>query len=205
MSKTTPVKTILSPNSVMRGELALESDAVLMGRFDGDLRVAGTVELAGAAEVSGTIIAGTVAIAGKVDADVIAQQGVEMLAGSKLAGRLFSTRISVCEGGEYEGEINVGPEALKAAMAWVDQIKQEQEQAAQAEAQARTSIADAVLTDDEASESDQPTESNRAPGQTATQIDPSVIGSILSQRRAKVMAAANTLERVAAEAERAAG
>ena len=164
----------------MRGELSLEGDAAIMGRFDGDVRVAGTLEIGESAETSGTIVAGVLRVAGKANADVIAEHGIELLAGSRLSGRLFSTRISVCDGGEYEGEINVGPQALKAAMEWARQVEAEQPQAAQETQEAQTL-------------------------DPAVEVDNGVIGGILSQRRAKASTVGSTLAQAADDAERAAG
>jgi cytoskeletal protein CcmA (bactofilin family) len=191
VSKTTAIKTVLGPKSSFKGELALDSDATIDGRFEGDLRVAGMLDLLKASRVTGTIIAGNLGVAGQVDADVIAEQGIELKAGAKLIGRLFSTRISVSEGGEYEGEINIGPEALKAAVAWIEQIKKEQDQADRS--QVRTplnTVKPAVKPVADEAEAVASTERVARTEPQPIAIDPNVIGSILSQRRAKVMATA---------------
>ena len=185
----------------MRGELSLNGDATIMGCFDGDVRVAGVLECATAARVSGTVIAGTLQIAGQVDADVIAEQGLELLAGSKLSGRLFSTRVSVCEGGEYEGEINVGPQALKAAVAWIEQLKREQQEQPAGAPSSSAAQPAAEMPDPQAEPAPPADGSEGSP----PQIDLSVIGSILSQRRAQVLAAGEALQHAAAEAKRVAG
>jgi len=163
----------------MRGELSLEGDATIMGRFDGDVRVAGTLEVGQSAEASGTIVAGTLRVAGKANANVIAEHGIELLAGSRLSGRLFSTRISVSDGGEYEGEINVGPQALTAAMEWARQLEDEP-QAPQEVQETQT-------------------------GDSAVEVDSGVIGGILSQRRAKASPAGSTPAQATDDTERAAG
>lgn len=208
MSNTTATQTVLGPNSVLRGELAMQGNVTIMGRVDGDIRVAGTLELTETAEVTGTIIVGALRLAGRADADVIAEQSIELLPGSKLSGRLFSTRITVSEGGEYEGEINVGPQALKAAVEWIEQIKREQD----GQHQPRPASVDTAAPADSAPEPEQDqaddaadsTERDQEPVALQPQIDPSVIGSILSQRRAKVMAAVNA-PTGGAEATRVAG
>ena len=180
MSNDTPAKTVIGPDCTMRGELSLEGDAAIMGRFDGDIRVAGTLEVGESAEASGTIVAGVLRVAGKANADVIAEHGIELLAGSRLSGRLFSTRISVRDGGEYEGEINVGPQALKAAMEWARQREEEQPQA-------REEMKETQTVD------------------SAVEVDSGVIGGILSQRRAKASPVGGTRTQVADDTERAAG
>ena len=180
MSDDTTTRTVIGPDCTMRGELSLEGDATIMGRFEGDVRVAGTLEVGGSAEASGTIVAGILRVAGKANADVIAEHGIELLEGSRLSGRLFSTRISVCDGGEYEGEINVGPQALKAAMEWARQREEEQPRGRE---------------DTEAAQTPDP----------AVQVDSGVIGGILDRRRAKASADSSVRMQAADDAERAAG
>ena len=180
MSEDATTRTIIGADCTMRGELSLEGDATIMGRFEGDIRVAGTLEVGKSAEVSGTIVAGALRIAGKANADVIAEHCVELLKGARLSGRLFSMHISVCDGGEYEGEINVGPQAMKAAMEWANQLEEEQPQAPEETGEVRTV-------------------------DPAVEVDNGVIGGILSQRRAKASADSSTRTQATDDAERAAG
>lgn len=108
-------KTVLGPDCRISGELALDNDAVIMGRFSGTLRVTGLLELTETAEISGTIVAGSLRLAGHAEADVIAEHGVELLPGAQLTGQLFTTTIAVAEGATFEGEVHVGPGAVASA------------------------------------------------------------------------------------------
>lgn len=107
--------TVLGPDCRISGELTLDNDAVIMGQFKGTLRVSGLLELTDSAEVSGSIIVGTLRLAGRVEADVVAENGVELLAGADLAGQLFTSRLNVVEGAVFRGEVCVGPTAMQAA------------------------------------------------------------------------------------------
>ena len=195
MSEAKTTKTILGPDCKMEGDLSMDGDGQILGRFKGDIRAKGALEVAESATVSGTIVANTVRVAGVVKADVIAEGGVDMLAGGRLSGRLFSTRISICEGGEYEGQINVGPQAMQAAMQWVKRLEQE-----------RASRQDAEQTGVDLAAADEATPQPEAPARSAdVQVDTSVIGSILSQRRGKAPAVAAALADAADDSDRAAG
>ena len=115
MSEAPRSKTVLGPDCRISGELTLDNDAVIMGQFKGTLRVTGMLELTDSAEVSGTIIVGTLRLAGKAEADVVAEEAVELLPGAHLAGQLFTSRLNVVEGAVFQGDVCVGPRAIQAA------------------------------------------------------------------------------------------
>ncbi|MEM9252149.1 MAG: polymer-forming cytoskeletal protein, partial [Planctomycetota bacterium] len=109
-------KTVLGPDCRISGELSLDNDAVIMGQFQGTLRVSGVLELADSAEVAGTVIAGTLRLAGHAKADVIAEDGVQLLPGGQLTGQLYTTKLDVVEGATFQGDVCVGPKAIEVAI-----------------------------------------------------------------------------------------
>ena len=115
MSEAPRNKTVLGPDCRISGELTLDNDAVIMGHFSGTLRVTGMLELTDSAEVSGTIIVGTLRLAGKAEADVVAEEAVELMPGAHLAGQLFTSKLNVIEGAVFQGDVCVGPRAIQAA------------------------------------------------------------------------------------------
>ena len=108
-------KTVLGPDCRISGELSLDNDAVIMGQFKGTLRVSGTLELADSAEVAGTIIVGHLRLAGRAEADVIAENGIELLPGALLNGQIYTSRLNVVEGASFQGDVCIGPKAMEAA------------------------------------------------------------------------------------------
>lgn len=114
---TNKSKTVLGPDCRISGELSLDNDAVIMGQFKGTLRVTGMLELTESAEVSGTIIVGTLRLSGKVEADVVAEDGVELLPGAQLTGQLFTSQLHVVEGATFQGDVCIGPRAMEQASA----------------------------------------------------------------------------------------
>ncbi|MEM6749527.1 MAG: polymer-forming cytoskeletal protein [Planctomycetota bacterium] len=115
MADTTRNKTVLGPDCKISGELSLDNDAVIMGSFQGTLRVSGTLELTDSASIKGTIIAGTLRLAGQAEADVVAEQACELLPGATLTGQLYTARLHVVDGAVFQGDVCIGPKAIQAA------------------------------------------------------------------------------------------
>ncbi len=115
MSDARTNKTVLGPDCRISGELALDNDALIMGQFTGTLRVSGTLELSESSQVSGLIIAGALRLAGHAEADVVAEDAVELLPGAQLVGQLYTSRLNVVEGATFQGDVCVGPKAIQAA------------------------------------------------------------------------------------------
>jgi cytoskeletal protein CcmA (bactofilin family) len=115
MSDARTSKTVLGPDCRISGELTLDNDALIMGQFTGTLRVTGTLELSESSQVSGMIIAGALRLAGQAEADVVAEDAVELLPGAQLVGQLYTSRLNVVEGATFQGDVCVGPKAIQAA------------------------------------------------------------------------------------------
>jgi cytoskeletal protein CcmA (bactofilin family) len=115
MSDARTNKTVLGPDCRISGELALDNDALIMGQFTGTLRVSGTLELSESSQVSGMIIAGALRLAGHAEADVVAEDAVELLPGAELIGQLYTSRLNIVEGATFQGDVCVGPKAIQAA------------------------------------------------------------------------------------------
>jgi cytoskeletal protein CcmA (bactofilin family) len=148
--------------------MTLEGDAVVLGRFEGEMRVGGLLQLDAGAMATGRVIAAAVRLAGSIDGDVIAEHGIEMTGGATLTGRLFATRLSIDQGASFEGDIHVGPTAMQAADDAMEQPRT---------AVRKDATAPLRLTHDQPSAS-----------------KPSVIGNLLDRRRAKLMSAAQSFD-----------
>ena len=191
MEEKTNHKTVLGADCRITGELVLDNDAVIMGQFKGTLRVTGMLELTESAQVSGLIIAGAIRLAGQVDADVIAETGVELMATAQLDGQLFTSRITVVEGAVFNGDVCVGPKAMEAAADLINKAdaqaaqptpapqQQQQRVTATREASTLSSAMALVNEQDESAGEDQ-----------SVRTIPSSLNSILQRRRAKVLSTA---------------
>ena len=172
MSDARTSKTVLGPDCRISGELALDNDALIMGQFTGTLRVSGTLELSESSQVSGMIIAGALRLAGRAEADVVAEDAVELLPGAELIGQLYTSRLNVVEGATFQGDVCVGPKAIQAAKEALDQD----------ELQAPETPAMPTMGQDQADEQD---------GDTPVTTMPGSVNQILQRRRPKVISARN--------------
>ncbi len=117
-------KTVLGPDCKISGDLVLDNDAVIMGGFSGTLRVTGVLEITDSAQVQGTVVAGMLRIAGLVEADVVADEAVELLPGAQVNGQIFTARLSVADGASFDGNVHVGPRAVEQASDVLDRVTQ---------------------------------------------------------------------------------
>jgi cytoskeletal protein CcmA (bactofilin family) len=115
MSENEPHRSILGPDCKATGELSVEGDAAVMGQFKGKIRVSGMLDLTDSSSVTGTVVAGAVRLGGRSEADIVAEQGVELLCGSVSSGRLFTNRLSVVDGACFDGHVVVGTNAMTEA------------------------------------------------------------------------------------------
>ena len=122
MADAPRTKTVLGPDCKISGDLVLDNDAVIMGSFAGTLRVAGVLEVADSAQISGTIVVGGLKLAGSAEADVVADDFVELLPGAELLGQVYTGRLNVGEGATFEGGIHIGPQSHDAARELVAQV-----------------------------------------------------------------------------------
>ncbi|MEO0475162.1 MAG: polymer-forming cytoskeletal protein [Planctomycetota bacterium] len=170
MGEGTRNKTVLGPDCKISGELALDNDAVIMGQFTGTLRVSGMLELTESSQISGTIIAGTLRMAGKAEADVVAEQGCELLPGAELLGQLYTSHLNVIEGAIFQGDVCVGPKAIAAATEALAEHEEVEE--------------DQGYTSSMLSQTEEPAEDE----QEVTTM-PGSVNAVLQRRRAKVLQA----------------
>jgi len=175
MSDQARKTTILGPDCQMKGELILDNDAIIMGRFSGNLNVTGVLEIAETAEIKGQIVAGMLRLAGRAEASVVAEGGVEMMPGAELIGQIYTSNLQVVEGAIFQGDVFVGPDAAAAAQ------QQQQTQTQVGNARPARSLATARAPqladeDDDAMEVDQ-----------NVQTMPGAVSNVLQRRRTKVI------------------
>src|SRR5689334_17908961 len=83
-------RAILGAGCKLRGEMTLEGDALLLGSFQGTLRVYGTLEIGPAGNAGGSIRARRIRLAGAVDAATVAEEEMDLLPGGRLHGTLVT-------------------------------------------------------------------------------------------------------------------
>lgn len=177
MGEPTRNKTVLGPDCKISGDLTLDNDAVIMGQFTGTLRVTGMLELTESSQISGTVIAGTLRMAGKAEADVIAEQGCELMAGAQLLGQLYTSHLNIIEGAVFQGDVCVGPKAIEAASEALGQEESEEGEEGESTSMFSTMMSQTQGdTDDDTDETQVTTKSGS-------------VNAVLERRRAKVLQA----------------
>ena len=115
MADTSRNRTVLGPECKINGDLTLDSDVLVVGSFNGTLRVSGVLEVSEAASINGTIITDVLRSAGTIEADVVVETAIEMSASASLNGRVYTQRLAVADGASFEGQITLGSHAADAA------------------------------------------------------------------------------------------
>ena len=93
------------------GEIAGEGDLELAGRFEGRIRVQGTVVVTEHAEVDADITASRISVAGRVGGNLDAAGHVDIAPRGRVAGNVSARSMTVAEGARLKGQIMLGPAA----------------------------------------------------------------------------------------------
>jgi len=97
--------TALGRRLSFRGELTGEGDFHVLGKFDGEIDVAGRVYVAEGAQVDANINAAAIVIGGTVRGNLSASTRVEILPTGVLTGTLKTTSFAAADGASVKGEI----------------------------------------------------------------------------------------------------
>lgn len=114
-------RTLLGADCHMSGLLELDNDAIVLGEFEGDLRVSGHLDLGATSTVRGTIHAGSLKLAGLVEADVFVDELVELVGGATIRGTLFCPRVIATEQATIDARVCAGAHASEAATQYIEQ------------------------------------------------------------------------------------
>ncbi len=110
--ETDKLDTYLGINSTFKGELTvrgtLRVDSTVEGKLDAD-----NVILSENAQVKGEIKAKTIIVGGKIEGNVYAQELVEIKSKGKVFGDIFTPKLAIIEGGEFNGKVDMKKEESK--------------------------------------------------------------------------------------------
>jgi cytoskeletal protein CcmA (bactofilin family) len=102
--ETDKLETFLGMNSSFKGELnvkgTLRVDGSVEGQLDADYLI-----LSESAEVKGEIRAKKIIVGGKMDGNVRAQELVEIKSKGKVLGDIFTPKLAIIEGAEFDGKV----------------------------------------------------------------------------------------------------
>jgi cytoskeletal protein CcmA (bactofilin family) len=106
-------ETILAPKANLDGRLE-GADITLQGHFRGDVKATGLVRIAEGSEVDAKVEANQVEIGGKFHGDVKAEV-LRLLGPARASGTFRARKLSVEEGGQLDGEFEIGDPASAAS------------------------------------------------------------------------------------------
>jgi cytoskeletal protein CcmA (bactofilin family) len=106
------LRSFVGAESEFRGELTvagtLRMDGVVTGRVKAD-----EVILSEAATINGDILARRIIVGGKVEGNIRAAERVEIGSTGKVRGDIFTNSLSVMEGGEFNGKVEMRVDGSK--------------------------------------------------------------------------------------------
>ena len=108
--------SVIGPRLAFRGKLTAEEDLLIQGRIEGSIHHSGTNLTIGAhGEVKADIVARKVIIQGAVQGDVWASDAITIEASARVQGNLFAARVTIKEGAQFKGAIDMDVAAGEAA------------------------------------------------------------------------------------------
>lgn len=100
------MESMIGSKSSIEGNISVEGTLRVDGKISGTVR-ADAIILSESASIVGNVTVRSAIIGGRIDGDVLAQEFVEIKPSGKLFGDIHSRRLSVAEGGIFEGRSHV--------------------------------------------------------------------------------------------------
>ena len=113
MAEPTQQMTVIGPDTHIKGEMAFDHTARILGSFEGSISAKGELQIAEGAKCKASVDAGKVLVDGLVEGNVSARERVELTAKARMKGDLVTARLVVAEGASFVGHCSVGPDAQK--------------------------------------------------------------------------------------------
>ena len=107
--------SVIGAGIVLKGEIHGEGTVVILGSFEGDVSLEGTLHVGPEARVEANISASAIVIAGIVRGNLSANTRVQILASGSLTGSVRSGSFAAADGAVVKGELWVEPPAAPAA------------------------------------------------------------------------------------------
>ena len=101
--------TIVGTGMTMKGEIKGPGSVVMLGAFEGDILLDGTLHVGPEAHVDANISAASIVIAGVVRGNLAANTRVEILASGSLTGSVRSGSFTAADGAVVKGELWIEP------------------------------------------------------------------------------------------------
>ena len=101
--------TVIGPGVTLKGEIKGEGSVAILGTFEGDIMLDGTLHVGPDARIDANISAASIVIAGVVRGNLAAHTRVEILASGSLTGSVRSGSFAAEDGAIVKGELWIEP------------------------------------------------------------------------------------------------
>lgn len=113
-------KTIIGENTIVKGEVVAEEDALILGKIDGAIYSKNhSLEFGVNASIKANPFAKSIIAHGEIDGDVYASEHILVSPSGKVVGKIFSPRISIESGAAIKGEVEMDPKTIERMFARV--------------------------------------------------------------------------------------
>jgi len=97
----------LGKNLNITGNISGQDDIQIEGKFEGDLKLKGRLDIHQSATIKGSAVAKTIHIKGTVEGRLAAGSKMFIDYTAKITGKIFTPVISIIEGAKFNGEIKM--------------------------------------------------------------------------------------------------
>ena len=98
--------SLIGGRSEFHGEIVVKGALRVEGRVDGRVN-ADCVIVSEAAVIKGEVVAQRIVVGGKIEGNLRAQEIVEITASGKILGDIFTNKLSLIKGGEFNGKVEM--------------------------------------------------------------------------------------------------
>ena len=99
--------TIIGEGITIEGELSSDEDVVVRGHVRGKLIAREGVVVEAGATVEADVSGGTMTISGSITGNVNSTDRVDLQAGAKLVGNVKAARITIADGAQFKGSVDM--------------------------------------------------------------------------------------------------
>jgi cytoskeletal protein CcmA (bactofilin family) len=109
-------RTQIGPGTTIRGEIAVNGDAIVYGTVEGNLSATGNVEVMKGGVVKADVHGKTVRVVGRVEGKIVSADRVQLLSGAHVKGDIHSQSLKIDEGVFFQGACVMGDNPLATVM-----------------------------------------------------------------------------------------
>lgn len=107
-NSTTEYGTVIGADANFKGDLAFDSAAKILGKFEGSIASKGKIHVADGASCKATVKAKEVAVEGHIEGNVEAGDRVELKPKGMITGDITAARMTMADGASIDGHCRIG-------------------------------------------------------------------------------------------------